>query len=232
MYMPSKVTGKKIKSTPGVSPLESIYAMWGYTLLLWAPYRYFFRGTPEALDEFVMKPLIFLGPMLWYVFKKEKRSWESLGVTGKKFFPSLYIGIAFGVVFALEGIISNVVKYGKLNIRPIAAVDQNGLILLFILSLATAIVEELLSRGFLFNRIYEQTKNLPKAVVVSTLCFVALHVPILVSSLHFQGVTLVLFFLTTCVLGVANALLFVNTGSLVAPILVHLFWNMTVALYL
>jgi membrane protease YdiL (CAAX protease family) len=34
------------------------------------------------------------------------------------------------------------------------------------------------------------------------------------------------------VIGVVNSLLLYNTGSLVAPILIHVFWNMTVALYL
>jgi membrane protease YdiL (CAAX protease family) len=47
-----------------------------------------------------------------------------------------------------------------------------------------------------------------------------------------QGVTLVIFFLTDFILAAANSMLFATTGSLVAPILVHLFWNMTVALYL
>ncbi len=104
--------------------------------------------------------------------------------------------------------------------------------MLILLSLATAFSEELLSRGFIFNRIHEKTKNLPYASFISTLLFVLLHVPILVTTLKFQGVTLILFFATDFILGMANSLLFYNTGSLVAPILVHIFWNMTVALYL
>jgi len=67
---------------------------------------------------------------------------------------------------------------------------------------------------------------------LGTILFVLLHVPILVTTLKLHGVTLVLFFVTDFVLGLANSLLFYNTRSLVAPILVHLFWNMTVALYL
>jgi membrane protease YdiL (CAAX protease family) len=57
-------------------------------------------------------------------------------------------------------------------------------------------------------------------------------VPILVTMTKLQGITLVLFLVTDFVLAMANSLLFYNTGSLVAPILVHIFWNMTVALYL
>ncbi len=109
---------------------------------------------------------------------------------------------------------------------------QYGLVILLVISLATAFSEEVLSRGFLFNRILEKTKNLPYASLLSTLLFVLLHIPILVTALKLQGMALVLFFITDFILGLANSLLYYNTGSLVAPILVHIFWNMTVALYL
>lgn len=226
--MGSKVNKTVVQS----SSLEPIFQLWGWILLVWSLYRYFFRGMPEWADEFVFKPVIFVLPVLWYVFKKEKRRWDSLGITGKNFMTSLYVGLGFGFVFAVEGIATNAIKYGKMTIKPIAALEQNGLIILLILSLATAVWEEILNRGFLFNRIFEKTKNLPYASVISTILFTLLHVPILVTSLHLTGMTLVLFFVTTFIMGLANSLLFYNTGSLVAPILIHIFWNMTVALYL
>ena len=145
---------------------------------------------------------------------------------------SLYVGLGFGFVFALEGIAANAIKYGKIQINPIAAFEQYGLLTLLILSVATAFTEELLNRGFLFGRILEKTKSLPYAAILSTVLFVLLHVPILVASLKLSGMTLVLFFVTDFILGMANSLLYYNTKSLLAPILVHVFWNMTVALYL
>lgn len=211
---------------------EPIFRVFGWILIVWTLYRYYFRGQPEWIDEFIVKPLVFVLPVFWYVLTREKRPLSSLGLTTKNFFPSLYIGLGFGVVFAIEGIVANYVKYGTLNIRPIEVISQYGLVSLVVLSLATSLWEEILNRGFLFNRLLERTKNLPYAAVLSTIFFMFLHVPILVTSLHFQGATLIMFFLTTFVLGLANALLLANTGSLVAPILVHIFWNMTVALYL
>lgn len=211
--------------------LEPVYQLWGWILLTWSLYRYFFK-LPEAIDEFVAKPLVFVLPVLWYVLKKEKRNLSSLGLTGKRFFTSLYIGLGFGFVFALEGIAANAIKYGKIQINPIAAFEQYGLVVLLILSVATAFSEELLNRGFLFGRILEKTKSLPYASLLSTVLFVLLHVPILVTTLKLQGMTLVLFFITDFILGMANSLLYYNTRSLLAPILVHIFWNMTVALYL
>lgn len=209
---------------------SSVFHLWAWILLAWSLYRYFFK-LPEWADEFIFKPLIFVAPVLWYVRKKEKESLATLGLTGRNFFTSVYIGLGFGVIFALEGLITHAVKYGKLDVNPIAAFQQYGFFLIF-LSLATAFSEELLSRGFIFNRLFEKTRNLPYAVLISSVLFMLLHVPILVTMTKLQGMTLVLFFVTDFVLAVANSLLFYNTGSLVAPILVHIFWNMTVALYL
>lgn len=211
--------------------LESVYRIWAWILLIWSLYRYFLR-LPEYLDELLFKPLVFLGPVLWYVRKIEKRSLASLGLTMKKFFPSVYIGLGIGLLFAVEGLAANALKYGKVNINPIVAIQQYGLVLLLVLSVVTAFSEEVLSRGFLFQRIHEKSRNLFSALFISAVLFILLHVPILVTSLKLQGFTLVLFFVTDFVLSLANGLLLYQTGSVVAPLLVHVFWNMTVALYL
>jgi len=223
----------KTKHRKSLLPTKSdaVYQLWGWILLVWCLYRGYAK-LPEWADEFIFKPLVFAVPVLWFVRRIEKRSLTSLGLTLKHFFPNLYLGIGFGFIFALEGLAANAIKYGKLQFNPITVVGEYGVLFLLLLSLVTAFSEEVLSRGFIFSRIYEQKKNLLLAALISTVLFVLLHVPILVTSLKLQGITLVLFFVTDFVLGLANSLLFYNTGSLVAPILVHLFWNMTVALYL
>lgn len=198
---------------------------------MWAFYRYFFR-LPEWVDEFIIKPFVFVVPVLWYVVAREKRKFESLGLTNKNLFSSIYIGLGFGFVFALEGLAANTIKYGRLQIMPIDAFAQYGMGTLIVLSVATAFSEELLSRGFVFTRLLEGKRGLVMSAFLSTLMFVVLHIPILAFSLKLQGTALLLFFVTDFVLGFANALLLYNTGSLIAPILVHVFWNMTVALYL
>lgn len=217
------------KSSP--TTLDAIYHLWGWIVIVWALYRYFFH-LPEWADEFVFKPLVFAFPVLWYVRRREKRALESVGLTVKNIFTSIYIGLGFGFIFALEGIAANAIKYGRVQLLPNTPFEQLGIGMMILLSLATAFSEELLSRGFVFTRLYEKTKNLPYAALMSSLMFVFLHVPILVTGLKLHGIALVLFFVTDFVLGFANTLLLYNTGSLIAPILVHIFWNMTVSLYL
>lgn len=209
----------------------TVYHLWAWILLVWSLYRYFLK-LPEWADELIFKPLVFVAPVIWYVRRIEKRRLETVGLTAKNLFTSIYIGLGIGLLFALEGLAANAIKYGKLQIVPSAVFGQYGMGLLLVLSLATAISEEFLSRGFVFSRILEKIKSLPKASIISTILFVLLHVPILVTSLKLQGMMLVLFFTTDVILGLANSLLFYTTQSLVAPILVHLFWNMTVSLYL
>ncbi len=228
--MPAKKPAKKPAKVVINGSTMSPYQLWAWILLAWGLYRYFVH-LPEWADEFVFKPLVFVAPVLWYVVKKEKLSLSTVGLTTRNFFNSVYIGLGFGVVFAIEGMAVHAMKYGKLDVNPIAAFQQYGFFLI-ILSVATAFSEELLSRGFVFNRILEKTKNLPYSAILSSVMFMALHIPILVTSNHLQGTTLVLFFVTDLILALANSLLYYNTGSLVAPILVHVFWNMTVALYL
>lgn len=210
---------------------EWVFQFWAWQLLAWSLYRYFFR-FPEPVDEFLVKPVVFILPVLWFVLQKEKRSLATIGITQKHILPSTLIGCGFGLLFAGEAVLANIFKYGSLTIQPIPAVVSYGIPMLFVLSLATAVSEELLSRGFYFSRLYEATKNLINSVVMSTLLFVAFHIPILLTSLRFQGTTLILFFITSIVLGFTNSLIFYKTKSLVAPVLIHLFWNMTVAVFL
>jgi membrane protease YdiL (CAAX protease family) len=224
---------KKVKkqAESRINQLEPIFQIWAWVLLVWSLYRYFIKLS-EPVDEFIFKPLIYLSPVIWFVLKNEKRKIESLGLTTKNIFRSLYIGIGFGAAFAAEGILANILKNGTLVINPIQSVQQYGMGMLLFISIATAISEEVLNRGFLFNRLREKTQNLPYAVIISTVLFILLHVPILVSMLNLQGPVLIVYFVSNIILSVVNCMLYENTGSLAAPILVHLFWNMTVALYL
>jgi len=72
----------------------------------------------------------------------------------------------------------------------------------------------------------------PKASFFSSLLFLLLHLPIVFFVLKFSGLTLVIYLFSVFVLSLVNCFLFRLRGSLLAPLLVHAFWNMTIALYL
>ncbi|MFH0749371.1 MAG: CPBP family intramembrane glutamic endopeptidase [Candidatus Gottesmanbacteria bacterium] len=210
---------------------EWIFQFWAWQLLIWALYRYYFH-FPEWVDEFIFKPLVFVAPVIWYVVKREHLNLTTVGLTLKHGIKSIIIGLGIGTVFLLEGVAINIARYGSLQMQQLSTVATYSFLFLVLLSLATAFSEELLSRGFLLSRLFAQTKRMWYSIIMSTLLFVAFHVPILVTSLKFQGPTLILFFSTSVVIAVINSFLFLQTKSLISPLLVHFFWNMTVALFL
>jgi len=133
-------------------------------------------------------------------------------------------------LFAIEGLAANWLKYGKFSFAPILDLESWGILGVLGLSLATAFSEEILGRGFLFTRIFKDSKDTLKAAVYSSILFVCLHLPIAFKNL--SSLTLVIYLFSVFILGIANSIIFSARKTLTLPILIHVFWNMTVALYL
>lgn len=211
--------------------LERTYAVWGTVLLLWSLYRFYAR-LPEWFDDLIAKPLVFMAPVFLYVHFSEKRILASLGLMWGKFYRDVYLGLGFGMLFALEGIVTNAVKYGMFSFAPVIAVSGSNLLLYVVLSLVSGFTEELLVRGFLYTRLKENYKSELKAMVVSTVMYFILLVPFIFTVSKLNGVTLLIFVVTNLILSFANTMIFNETKTLTVPVLIHAFWNMAVALYL
>ena len=213
---------------------HQVFIVWFVIFLIWAFYRAKFF-LPENIDEFIIKPLIFALPVLWVVSKREKKSLRTLGFpdTLKKFLEDLYIGVVIGILFALEGLFANYLKYGKLSFEPILALRVSGGVIPFLLiNFSTAFWEEILGRWYLYQRLLSIYKNQFHAALSSSFLFFLLHVPIMFTRLHLTGTSLVVYPLSILLLGITNCYILSWRGSFTLPILIHAFWNMTVALYL
>lgn len=213
---------------------HQVFIVWFVIFLAWAFYRANFF-LPEAIDEFLVKPLVFVLPVFYVVLLREKKKLEELGLVPKPhdFFVDLYIGVVIGVIFAIEGLVVNFLKYGQFSFAPILASKiSGGLGLFFLINLATSVWEEILGRGFLYQRLYKVNKNQFYAAASSSFLFLLLHIPILFTRLHLSGTSMVVYPLSILLLGIANSYIFSLRKSLTLPILIHAFWNMTVALYL
>lgn len=84
----------------------------------------------------------------------------------------------------------------------------------------------------MYKRLYKTTKNQFGSAATSSFLFLLLHVPILFTRLHLTGTSLLVYPISIMLLGITNSYVYSLRGSLVLPILIHAFWNMTVALYL
>lgn len=213
---------------------HQVFIVWFVIFLAWAFYRANFF-LPESVDEFLVKPLVFVLPVLYVVLFREKKKLKELGLAPKphEFFVDLYIGVVIGVIFAIEGLLVNFLKYGQFSLSPVLASKiSGGLGLFFLINLATSVWEEILGRGYLYQRLYKINKNQFYAAFSSSFLFLLLHIPILFTRLHLSGTSMVVYPLSILLLGITNSYIFSLRGSLTLPILIHAFWNMTVALYL
>lgn len=213
---------------------RQVFIVWFGIFLAWALFRANFVLS-EWVDELLVKPAIFVLPVMGVIIFREKKSLCSLGIcpSPKDFLLDLYIGVVIGIIFALEGLFSNYLKHGTFSFAPIlAAKTAGGMIYFLLLNLSTSIWEEILGRGYLFKRLYEVTDKLAHSAFTASFLFLLLHIPIIFTRLHLKGSTLIIYICTTILLGITNCYLLSIRKSLTLPILIHTFWNMTVALFL
>lgn len=198
-----------------------------YLLIVWGLYRIFFR-FPEGIEELFIKPVVWFLP-LFFLLRKEKFGLSSLGITTKNLFPSAYFALALGVGFALEGILVNFVKYGGVNFS--ANLGQAIFPALFGLSLATAFVEEITFRGYLFNRVWKATGNERLANITTSLVWGLVHIPIAVLWWKVGFAQVLGYFALITIFGVGSAFVFARTGNVVSSILLHVFWSWPIILF-
>lgn len=190
--------------------------------VLWGLYRLIFR-LPEDIEEIVLKPILWLGPTFYIVFKIERKGLASLGYSAKHFGSDFLKGLIFGVSFIVVGLSLNYLRFGRLSTQslPMKEIFLPSLLLAFI----TAISEETVFRGYIMNRLSEMLKSPGAANFISSVGFSLVHLPISVFVYHYSlpqvFIFLVLIFLSSLGSGIA----FSWTKTIWASILVHVFWT-------
>jgi len=208
--------------------LRRIFWFYSFLLIVWGFYRYLFR-LPEAVEELVLKPLIWLGPTFFIVKFLEKRSiFSSLGLIKKNIIRNLYLGILVGMGFAATGLLLNFFKYGKFNF---VAIGNNDFLLAFVLSAITAFSEEIVFRGYLLNRLFEVLRDEWWALLVSAAAFALIHLPITVFVLHYSPVQIYVYGVLAFFYSLGSGILFLRTGTVWPSILAHIFWSWPIILF-
>lgn len=198
-----------------------------YLLIVWGFYRFLFR-LPEEIEELLIKPLLWLLPV-FYFMRKEKTSFSSLGITTRNLFPSLYLSLGLGAFFALEGVLVNVIKYNQIMFD--ANIGQTALLISLGISFATAVSEELAFRGYLFTRMSYALGSEIKSNLVTSFVWGLIHLPIsfLWHELSVSGIAG--FFLLTTIFGIGSAFIFSKTRNIFSSILLHVFWSWPIVLF-
>lgn len=216
------------------SPTQRVLNTWAIVLIIWSIYRAKFQtNLPLWFDEFIAKPLVFLMPVYYFITRIEKKDFfEGIDFKPKVKIGDVVLGTVIGLFFFASGLLSNYVKYGKLAPSPDASLSVNMIILYVFVSLATAISEEVLSRGFVLKRLFDDSKNLITSSFLASILFFFLHVPILFTSQKIVGFLLLRVMVTDMILSLAISILYLQRRSLIIPILIHAFYNMSIYLFL
>ena len=214
-----------------VTPTQKALNLWAVILIVWSVYRTYFK-LPEWFDEFVAKPVVFVLPVLVYIKSVEKKEILSslfINKNFKSFVKEFFISFGVGLILLLAALISVYLRFKKVDLfNHLPGFNQFGLIVLT--ALATGITEEILSRGFVLKRLYEESKNAYSSTFFASILFFFLHVPILFASNKINGQMLLVFMVTDLLLSMVNGLIMIQRKSLTVPILIHAFYNVVVAL--
>lgn len=195
--------------------------------VFWGLYRLIFR-LPDNIEEIILKPLIWLGPTFYIVFKIEKKGLSSLGYSTKNFGSSLVKGLAFGILFLVVGLSLNYLKNGRFLIQSLAV--KEFFLPSLLLSFITAISEETVFRGYIMNRLSKILKNDIAANIVSSLGFCLVHLPITIFVYHYVFPQIFIFLTLVFLSSLGSGVIFSWTKTIWASILVHVFWAWPVAL--
>lgn len=215
-----------------VTETQRVLNIWAIVVIIWSFYRTKWV-LPEWFDEFVAKPLVFLVPVIWYIKKYEGVfRLKAIGFDRTKISKDLTFAFIIGILFTLGGLMANMVKNHGLRFNStLFTMHSQGLLYVCMVAVATAVTEEILTRGFLMKRLYGASKRLYLSAFQTSALFVVLHIPILFTNYKLSGPAIVLFLLTDFILSMINSLVFVESGNILAPILIHFFYNMAIILY-
>jgi len=196
-----------------VTEKQKALNVWAVILIFWSFYRAFFKTElPIWFDEIIMKPLIFVLPVIFFIKKVDKKNVVTVLKlhTHKKIYYILLTVLIFILFFTLHP------KY--------------SFILYLIISLFTAFSEEILSRGFVLAKIYEESKNKFFSIIQSSLLSVCLHLPIILTNDVFSGALLIRVLVLDFLLGLIVSILYLEEKSLIPPILVHTLYSLSLYL--
>lgn len=217
---------KSVPSSP--ASLKHLLGVYLFILVAWGFYRLLFRLPPD-IEEILLKPLIWLSPLI-YVLYKENASLATLGWNTKNLFHSLYLALGLGIIFALEGLVINYLKYGSFDFASIWSVPQSFYHAI-LLSLISAISEETVFRGYLFNRLWHLSRNEIGANFVTSLAWTIIHLPVAVLITKYPFDQLIIYLFLVFIFGIGSSVLFARSKNIVFPVLLHVLWSWPILLF-
>ena len=197
-------------------------------LLLWSFYRYLNLTVPIWLEETVIKGVIFSLPLILLPPAK-KPLLAAVGITRHNFLKSVYLGISIGMILGLAGQFGNVMRHGGFSFASYG-ITSGTIGAFLILSLITAFWEQLLFSGYFLTQFKTFISSEFNLVLIIGLGFSLIHIPALLLN-QAAASQIVLNLLLLFSLGVSCAILRLRLKNLIAPIMIHALWGVTIFLF-
>jgi membrane protease YdiL (CAAX protease family) len=232
---------KEDKKKSDTSPAQQILNTWAVIILIWALYRHFFKtDLPIWADEFFIKPLIFVFPLYFIIrIRQGKNFFKEIWLRADTLKEDFLYGSFIGLVLFGSAALINLSKFGTV-INPNSEIFSQDSVLMivssislyFLISVATSISEEILSRGFLLNKLNFYWNNVYTATLASSLLYFALRIPILFTNPEMNGMVLLQVLVTDLILSFTASFLYLQSKSLTLPIIVHAYYTFSLYLFL
>ncbi|MBI3290478.1 CPBP family intramembrane metalloprotease [Candidatus Microgenomates bacterium] len=218
---------------PKPTSIKHVFQLYAFIFVVWGFYRFLFK-LPEEVEELILKPIIWLGPLIWVLYREKvgspTKALATVGWTSRNLFKSIYLAIGIGILLAIEGAFINSIKYGSFNFLK-ENLTQSMLLGALGISFVTAISEETVFRGFIFNRLWKYLKSEWSANIITSVSWALVHLPVTVFVFRYTGEQILVFILLTFLFGVVSAIVYARTGNIVSSVLLHVFWEWPIILF-
>lgn len=205
--------------------LRRVLAYYSYLLLVWGFFRLLFK-FPDLIEEMWFKPVLWLLPLFWVWFGDKNR----VKFFNGKWIKTLLWGAGLGVAYMA---VAGIAAAGKKGVWMMPGMEAGALAWMDVvgLGLVTAISEETVFSGYIFQRLKGESKNFWAAAVTTAILFAIMHIPVSIFVLNYNMTELVSYLWLVILVTLGNNWLMWKTGNVIAPIMSHWLWGVAIFLF-
>ena len=155
----------------------NIKSLIGLIVFLGAPFLLKFLQIENILLREVGMWLLLLFFIILWIYFVEKRTIDSIGwkkITAKTVLGGIGLGLVAFILFGISNVVIQAIGL-ELNQEMGELFASQPFLVLILISLRAAVVEEVLYRGYAFERINELTKSKWIAALVPVIIFMLMH---------------------------------------------------------
>lgn len=209
-----------------VSQTQKAFNVWGIVLALWAFYRSSIGANSSIeFDEFVLKPILFMVPVLYYVLKIEHKTLlHGLWLTSGKIMKDIQVALLIALPLYALYVVTLIASPGKISL--------DKMLVTFALALAMSLSEETLSRGFVARHIWDETHSWFKTIFQASLLHMFLRIPRIMTTPQIFGDKFVLFVTADILLSFVVTGVFLWRKSLLSAVIVRTIYTFVLMSFL